>query len=180
VLRTPRLIVRPVSETDRSRFVDLFSDAEFMAFSASGPLTAEAAELRFDHMVDLGREVPFAKQAVIEPSTGSTIGYAGVDVFEFRDVERLEFGYRLVPEARGRGYATEAARALLDLARTTFRGELLAFIDPQNHASRGVLGKLGFEFLEHIRMLGDPVELYGLAVGVTGPVPGGTARYLGG
>lgn len=179
MLRTERLIVRPVSETDRARFVGLFSDAEFMTFSASGPLASEAAELRFDHMVDLGREVPFAKQAVIEPSTGSTIGYAGVDVFEFRELERLEFGYRLVPEARGQGYATEAARVLLDLARTTFRGELLAFIDPQNHASRCVLDKLGFEFLEHLRLLGDPVELYGLAVGVTGPVPGEAAQYRG-
>jgi RimJ/RimL family protein N-acetyltransferase len=179
MLTTERLMVRRVAEADKARFVDLFSDAEFMAFSASGPLGPEAAELRFDHMVDLGREVPFAKQAVIEPSTGSTIGYAGVDVFEFRDSERLEFGYRLVPEARGRGYATEAARALLDLAPTTFRGELLAFIDPQNHASRRVLVKLGFQFLEHVRMLGDPVELYGLAVGVTSPAPGETARYPG-
>jgi RimJ/RimL family protein N-acetyltransferase len=179
MLRTERLIVRPVTETDRARFVDLFSDAEFMAFSASGPLASEPAELRFDHMVTLGREVPFAKQAVIESSTGSTVGYAGVDVFEFRGVERLEFGYRLVPEARGRGYATEATEALLDVARATFRGELLAFIDPQNQASRRVLDKLGFGFIEHARILGDPVELYGLAVGVTGPVAGETARYLG-
>jgi RimJ/RimL family protein N-acetyltransferase len=170
MLRTQRLIVRPVGETDRARFVALFADVEFMAFSASGPLDPEAAELRFGHMVDLGAEVPFAKQAVIESSTGSTVGYAGVDVFEFRGRERLEFGYRLVPEARGRGYATEAADALLDLARTTFRGELLAFIDGQNHASRRVLDKLGFGFIEQVRIRGDPVELYGLAMGVAGPV----------
>ena len=66
-------------------------------------------------------------------------------------------------------------RALLDLARTTFRGELLAFIDPQNQASRRVLDKLGFGFIEVAPIMGYPVELYGLSVGADGP----TVGYLG-
>jgi RimJ/RimL family protein N-acetyltransferase len=168
VLRTERLTIRPVTEADRTGFVDLFSDGEFMQFSASGPLGPEAAGLRFDHMLALLAAVPFGKQAVIESSTGSIVGYTGVDVFEFRGVERLEFGYRLVPGARGRGYATEAARALLGLARHTFRGELLAFIDARNHASRRVLDKVGFAFIEEARIMGGPVELYGLSMSAAG------------
>jgi RimJ/RimL family protein N-acetyltransferase len=175
VLRTDRLIVRPVTDADRIRFVDLFGDAEFMEYSASGPLATETAERRFDHMLSLGAVVPFSKQAVVDSSTGSIVGYVGVDVFEFRGVERLEFGHRLIPEARGRGYATEAGGALLNLARTTFRGQLLAFIDPQNHASRRVLDKLGFGFIEETPIMGYPVELYGLPVGVDDPA----LDYLG-
>ena len=72
------------------------------------------------------------------------MGYAGVNWFEFEGDRRLEFGWRLVPEAPGLGYATEASRALLDLAVDTFRGEILAIIDPDNHASRWVAMKLGF------------------------------------
>jgi RimJ/RimL family protein N-acetyltransferase len=140
-----------------------------MQFSAVGPLDPAAAQLRFDHMLGLWPAVPFCKQAVVEVSTGATVGYAGADVFEFRGVERLEFGYRLVPEARGRGYATEAGQALLGLARVTFQGELLAFIDPGNQRSRRVLGKLGFERLEEAEVMGHPVELYGFAMGDGGP-----------
>jgi len=36
-----------------------------------------------------------------------------VNWFDFEEQRRLEYGYRLVPEARGKGYATEAGRALL-------------------------------------------------------------------
>jgi len=161
-----------VAEADRARFTALFADVDFMQFSASGPLGPAAAQLRSDHMLVRGAEVPFGNQAVIESSTGSTIGYAGVDVFEYQGVERFEFGYRLVPGARGRGYATEAGRALLGLARTTFRGELLAFIDPENRASRRVLDKLGFGFIEDVRIRGYPVELYGISLADAAQVTG--------
>ena len=51
-----------------------------------------------------------------------------------------------MPRARGQGHATEAGLAVLAVAADTFRGELLAMIDPQNEASKGVIGKLGFEY----------------------------------
>jgi RimJ/RimL family protein N-acetyltransferase len=72
----------------------------------------------------------------------------------------LEFGYRLVPRARGHGYATEASLALLAAAAASFRGELLAMIDRQNMASKGVIGKLGFEFWKLADIDGYRVELY--------------------
>jgi RimJ/RimL family protein N-acetyltransferase len=40
----------------------------------------------------------------------------GVDWIEFDGGRWLEWGYRLVPAARGRGYATEASLALLEVA----------------------------------------------------------------
>ena len=73
----------------------------------------------------------------------------------------MEFGYRLVPGARGQGYATEAGLAVLEVAADWFRGDLLAMIDRQNVASKGVIGKLGFEFWK-IGEIDDgyPVEVY--------------------
>ena len=73
----------------------------------------------------------------------------------------MEFGYRLVPRARGQGHATEAGLAVLAVAADTFRGELLAMIDPQNVASKGVIGKLGFEYWKIGRIdVGYRVEVY--------------------
>ena len=72
----------------------------------------------------------------------------------------MEFGYRLVPEARGRGYATEAGLAVLGLAVETFRGELLAMVDPTNSASRNVIAKLGFEFWKQAEVDGYRDDLY--------------------
>jgi RimJ/RimL family protein N-acetyltransferase len=161
-MRTARLDVRPVVESDRDRFVAWFTDADFMVYAGPEPLTGSEAQARFDHMLAFAHEVPFAKQAVIERSSGRTLGYAGADAFEFRGETRLEFGYRLVPEGRGLGYATEASRALLDVARRVWHGELLALIVPENGASRNVLRKLGFAFIENTEFEGGPTEFYAL------------------
>lgn len=163
-MNTARLEVRPVVEADRDRFIELFVDPDFMVYASKVPLTRSEAQARFDHMLAFSQELPFAKQAIIDPSTGSILGYAGADQFTFRGENRLEFGYRLVPEGRGLGYATEASNVLLALARQAWQGELLALIDPDNAPSRNVIGKLGFTFMEDIELDGDPTELYGLSI----------------
>ena len=61
------------------------------------------------------------------------------------DHTEVEFGYRLLPKFWGRGYATEAGRAVVnhafdDLGLTA----LCAIIHPDNTASRAVAEKLGF------------------------------------
>jgi RimJ/RimL family protein N-acetyltransferase len=135
-------------------------DPDFMVFSATGSLDRDSANTRFDHMMAFSRKVPFGKQAIIEIPTASVIGYVGVDQFEFRGESRLEFGYRLVQEARGLGYATEASHALLELASREWHGELFAFIDPENAPSRNVLVKTGFELVDRIVVKGGSADLY--------------------
>jgi RimJ/RimL family protein N-acetyltransferase len=163
-VRTARLEIRLVTEADRGRFLEFFSDPDFMVFSETGALDIEAANRRFDGMLALGDELAFCKQAVIEESTGTTVGYVGVDYFEYRGERRLELGYRLVAGARGRGYGTESARGLLEMAGETWRGELLAIIDPKNEPSRTVIGKLGFEFVENIPTGGNGTDIYRLVI----------------
>ena len=126
---TPRLEVRLPVEADRERFVELFCDEWFMVFSA-GVLDAESAHRRFDEMLERAAELPFAKQPVIERLTGSIIGYSGVNSFNFEEQRRLEYGYRLVPEACGNGYATEARPG----SPRRGRGELLRR-DPRHDRS---------------------------------------------
>lgn len=135
----------------------------------SGVLTPSAAHDRFDRMLARGAELAFAKQPVIERSTGITVGYAGVDWIEVEGRRRLEFGYRLVPEARGRGYATEAGRALLAMAAGCHRGEILAIIDPTNRPSQNVARKLGFTFWKQAEVSGYVDDIYRLHVGAAVP-----------
>jgi RimJ/RimL family protein N-acetyltransferase len=160
---TERLKLRPPEEQDRHRFVELFCDEVFMEFSG-GVLDRPAAHHRFDEMLQRAQELPFAKQPVIERETDMIVGYSGVNWFEFEGERRLEFGWRLVPEARGRGFATEASRAVLALAGGSFRGEVLAMIDPTNHASANVARKLGFVFWKRAVVDGYLDDLYRLRI----------------
>jgi RimJ/RimL family protein N-acetyltransferase len=159
VIRTERLEVRSPIEADRERFVELFRDPDFMVFS-DGVHDLASAHARFDKMLVTARAVRFAKQPVIERATGRIVGYSGVAWFEFEGASRLEFGYRLVPDARGQGYATEAGRAVLALAADTFRGEVLGMVDPTNDASIRVITKLGFHFWKQAEVNGWVDNIY--------------------
>jgi len=156
---TARLLVRPPRETDRSRFIELFRDEHFMVFYPC-VLTEEQASAQFDHMVAVCETIPFGKQPVVELSSGTVVGYTGVDYLDLEGKTWLEWGYRLVPESRGRGYATEASRALLSRARQTYAGDLLAIIAPENLASQNVCRKLGFTFWKQAPVDGDLRNLY--------------------
>ena len=158
MLETPRLHIRPPVEADREWFVTRFCDPSFMVFSDDVLSRAEAHH-RFDRMLAMAAELPFAKQPVIERSTGRVVGYSGVDRFELEGTQCLEYGWRLVPGARGKGYATEAGRALLGRAAEVFRGEIIAMIDPSNTPSRNVADKLGFAYWKRTLVGGHPTDI---------------------
>jgi RimJ/RimL family protein N-acetyltransferase len=57
----------------------------------------------------------------------------------------IELAYVIAPAAWGRGFATEAGRAIRDHALARLRCErLIALIHPDNGASERVAAKLGF------------------------------------
>jgi RimJ/RimL family protein N-acetyltransferase len=173
-LVTTRLEVRPPCEADRDRFIELFCDHAFMIFS-SGTLTEDGANRRFDHMLAMCEVIPFAKQPIVERETGAVVGYTGVDYFTFEGEERLEWGYRLAPEARGMGYATEASRALLLKASESFDSEVLAIVDPANSASQRVARKLGFAFWKQATVDGYLDNIYRLHISSAGAFGSGMA-----
>jgi ribosomal-protein-alanine N-acetyltransferase len=80
---------------------------------------------------------------------GQMIGHAGYHgppgVNSVHDPEAVEFGYRIFPPYRGRGYATEAARMLMDQAeeRAGIRHFVLS-VGPTNEPSLAIVRKLGF------------------------------------
>lgn len=76
-----------------------------------------------------------------EPRRVRLIGGAGLYA---RDEATPELGYWITPDAQGHGYATEAARAVLDIADALRIDTLFARHFADNPASGRVLRKLGF------------------------------------
>lgn len=89
--------------------------------------------------------------------------FLGTMYVELRSVEpdrTAEIGWILAPQAQGKGYASEAARLVLDLAF----GELglhrvCAELDPRNNASVSLCLRLGMRheghFVEHMWLKGE-------------------------
>jgi [ribosomal protein S5]-alanine N-acetyltransferase len=67
-------------------------------------------------------------------------------------LEHIDIGYALLPEFWSKGYAVEAAAAVLEYATTSLGSpKVLAITNPENDASIRVLEKLGFEYQRTIK-----------------------------
>ncbi|TDD14388.1 N-acetyltransferase [Kribbella turkmenica] len=75
--------------------------------------------------------------------TGEFIGYCGLTVGQ-ASFDEPELAYELARRAHGHGYATEAARAVVEAAARTGRRRLWATVRAWNAPSFRVLDKLGF------------------------------------
>jgi [ribosomal protein S5]-alanine N-acetyltransferase len=74
----------------------------------------------------------------------------------------VDIGFAFLPEFRGRGYAFEAAAAVLEHGRTAFAlPRIVAITTPTNDSSIRLLEKMGMSF-ERIIMMApdDPVKLF--------------------
>ncbi len=170
-IETERLLLRRPVEADRNRFVELFTDDEFMVFGAR--LSIDSANARFEDMLDMSELVAYAKQPIVERASGTIVGYTGAGVISFDGTEHLEWGWRLLPAARGKGLATEAVTALLGLADVTDDGKMLCFIEPDNTPSRSVADKVGFGWWKHADWNGDadePTDVLVRPIGAGGPL----------
>jgi RimJ/RimL family protein N-acetyltransferase len=94
-------------------------------------------------------------RGVVLVDEGALVGHIGFHgppgVNALRRSDGVEVGYSIFPEYRRRGIATEAVRGLIGWAQEA-RGieTFVASVSPENAASLGVVGKLGFEHVgEH-------------------------------
>lgn len=80
---------------------------------------------------------------------GQMIGHAGYHgppgVNSTNNPEAVEFGYTIFPPYRGRGYATQAARMLMDLAEERGIRHFVLSVGPDNEPSLAIVRKLGFK-----------------------------------
>jgi len=151
MLTTERLILRQWRDDDLDAWAALNADPEVREFFPA-VLTREqsAASLTFfrDELATRG----WGWWAVEEGATGRLIGMAGLDpVDEGLPFHGVEAGWRLAREAWGKGYATEAGRAVLGYGFESLRlSEILAVTAAGNVRSQAVMRRLG--------MTHDPAE----------------------
>jgi TetR/AcrR family transcriptional regulator len=143
VLATRRLRLRWLEPGDAAAMFAIFSDPQVMRYWSAGPWTdmAQADELIAKSLA--GYQDGSGLRFGIELE-GQLIGNVCLFAFSAQN-RRCEIGYVLGSAHWGRGYATEALRAVLDYAfRELDLNRLEADIDPHNGASARVLERLGF------------------------------------
>ncbi len=146
---TKRLKLRQWQEADFAPFAAMNADAAVMEYYPS-TLTRKQSDAMAEKVRDLIAERGWGLWAVETKAERAFIGYVGLHVPGY-DVPNttspcVEIGWRLAKQYWHRGYATEAARAALDLAF----GELgldkvYSFTALINKRSEAVMQRLGME-----------------------------------
>lgn len=146
VLQTARLVLRDFTLADAAFILALLNEPAFQQFVGDKGVRDLAGAEKYL------RDGPLASYArhgfglwCVTRKDGTPIGSCGLLQRDF--LEHPDLGYALLAAHTGRGYAHEAAVAVLQHARLALKlGPLLAITAPENPASIRLLGKLGFAF----------------------------------
>jgi len=153
-METERLILRRFSRDDQDAHAQMWTQPEFykFLFDGKGITEQQARNMVIDYAFKRGMF------AVVEKSSGKLIGNCGI--VPIRD-GRIELDYAYDPHFWGKGYATEAARAVLELAKADPEVDsLIAMAFPKNTASINVFKKLGFRRLDQETHFGSVLEVW--------------------
>lgn len=155
--RTERLLLRPVQADDRAAIGRYCTDPEVTRYLPFGPLDDAGLTARMNRMVaGVAPSVEGESLCLAVESDGALIGDLMLRFTAAHDPGQspaiAELGWVFAPEHGGRGLATEAARALVDLAFGHYPlHRLMAQLDPRNSASAALCERLGMRHEAHTR-----------------------------
>ncbi len=164
VIETERLILRGHTVEDFPSYAAMWREPIVTRFIGGAPLSEEDAWAKFMRLAGHWALLGFGFWAIVEKSSGARIGEAGI-----LDVKRdivpsfhgvPEIGWGLLPSAHGKGYATEAVRAILAWAERRFgKVRMVCIIAPENTPSLRVAERVGFREETRTTYKGEPIVI---------------------
>ncbi|WP_397581197.1 GNAT family N-acetyltransferase [Sphingorhabdus sp.] len=146
-LTTERLSIEPISLDHWEDYAAAWADPRMTAFIGGEPRSRNVSWGKMLQGIGMWPLLGYGYWSFVERASGRFVGNGGLAQFE-RGIEELEgfpeAGWAFIPDAWGKGYATEAMTAILLWADGQGLGEIRCIIEPGNTASRNVAGKLGF------------------------------------
>lgn len=159
LFETERLLVRRFTPSDLDIFFLINGDARVWHYIRPAKTRVES-DAFLDENIGLYRDGdPVGRYAVFDKSLDRFTG-----IFSFlyiTDTNHYHIGYALLPDAWGRGFATELVRAGTSWFFThTDQPALSAIVHPDNLASQKVLLKSGYRPGGHLIEEGKNLQLF--------------------
>jgi ribosomal-protein-alanine N-acetyltransferase len=152
-LPTPRLLLREFEDADWQRVHEYQSDPAYHLFNPWDERTEADVQALMQRFIEWQHEQPRSKfqLAIHLRSEDKLIGSCGVRSTS-GDMIEAELGFELDKDYWGKGYATEACRALIEFAFMDLHVSLLvANCVQENQASAQVLRRLGMHYVRSER-----------------------------
>jgi ribosomal-protein-alanine N-acetyltransferase len=145
---TPRLLLEPFSNADAAWVLRLLNDPGFLLHIGDRGVRTEAESLAYlQNGIFYGLSADgFGLRKLVLRDQGIPVGVCGL--LRRPHLDGPDLGYALLAEHTGRGYAHEAAVAMLRLAwEEHLLQRVLAIVKPANKRSTALLQRLGFEWI---------------------------------
>ena len=149
VVETQRLRLRAHRADDLAACLPLWNDPIVTRFIGGRAHTLEEVWQRVQRYVGSWVLLGHGFWVIEEKASGRLVGEIGI-MDAKREIDPpfgddLELGWALMPDAHGKGYASEALAAVLAWEREVFNGAcVVALIDPDNAPSIKLAEKYGF------------------------------------
>jgi RimJ/RimL family protein N-acetyltransferase len=160
VLETERLALREFQLDDAAFVVELLNEPAFIRYIGDkGVRTlADARDYLLRGPIESYRRLGFGLYLTSLRAHGTPIGMCGLVKRE--GLADVDVGFALRSCHWSRGYAVEAAAAVLDYGKRILNlRRIVAIVNPGNQASIAVLEKIGLSFERMIRLTEDAAEL---------------------
>lgn len=147
IIETERLRIRWLYGGDATFILELVNDPDWLRNIGDKGVRDldDARRYIAEGPVAMYERHGFGLNAVVLKATGEPIGICGIlkrDTLDCPDI-----GFAFLPAHRGRGYAHEAATAVMGHARSVLGlGRIAAVVSPGNDDSVRLLEKLGLRF----------------------------------
>jgi ribosomal-protein-alanine N-acetyltransferase len=163
ILEAERLLIRELTLDDAPFALELLNEPSFLQYIADKGVRS------LDDARQYLRTGPLASYAqhgfglwwIGLKASGTPVGMCGL--LKRETLEHPDLGFALLARFGGRGYAFEAASAVLQHARTVLKtGPIVAVTARENPTSIKLLGKLGFRFDRMVDLAGyaEPSRLF--------------------
>jgi len=140
-LKTERIEFRKLKKEDIPLWFTFFQDPSSLLYIGLGIEKKELndAEKWIDRQIGRYKEDGFGLYAFLDIETQKLIGQCGLIPREIDGQDELEIAYHVLPEYRRMGYASEAATAAKEFAKTNkLKDSLISIIHIDNLASQKV------------------------------------------
>jgi len=158
---TRRLSYRAVADDDVEAMHAIWSDPEVMRYLPSEPdASIEDTAERVDRHRRRFEQTGYGLCAVVERQSAEVVGVCGLFPVEWVGPD-VEIAYHFARRVWGRGYATEAAGAWLELAFDRLGlSRVVALAYPANRASTRVMEKVGMSDPREVERYGETLVQY--------------------
>ena len=165
VLGTERLILREFTVEDAEFILALLNEPSFLRYIGDKKVREleDAGQYILNGPVASYERNAFGLYLVELRESHTPMGMCGL--IQREELPDPDIGFAFLPEFWSKGFAFEAATAVLQDARERLRLErILAITSLDNEASIGLLQRLGFTFEREIKLAADrgPVKLFNL------------------